>query len=516
MSAAPDESASAPVAYTHPWWVVGTLSLGSVAVVAGSSGIVGLLLPRMMAELGADIRLIQWIQTAFLIAMIGPLPAVGWLGNVMGQKRLYLVSLTIFTLGSLICPMVDNLPAMIGARVIQGVGASLIWPLSIAFIFDAFPPRRRGLALGVKAFLVTFGQLTGGLAAAHLSDLYSWRWGFHFIFVMGSLGVLMSSRILREPPLERAGRFDYLGSLFLILGLVSLILIITRRDGQVYFGGDRILLPALCALSAMAFLVTERRVREPMVDLSIYRYLPYLAGSLLNFILPASALAMFFLLPIYLQYVLGYTIFQTALLRAPALIAAGLVTLLSGWLSDRYDSRIIIVSGLLGYLYSLALLSTVSQQSSSLHLTVTIVIFGVSSGLCFTPLSNTMFSSLPHQKIRLGSGLSNLIKLLGTTLGTATIAVIFANRMTVRLNHIYDQMDALSAFHQFKMNRLEFILGGMGISEPGSTSPQILAELLQREAAAMAFGDSFGLLALCALPALIPVLFLRPKRSAKR
>ena len=509
----PPESARALVSYRSPWLVVVAIALGSIAVLASSMGLINLLMPRMMAELGADVRTIQWVQTAFLLTMVVLMPAVGWMGAAFGQRRLYLGSLVLFTFGTLLCTLAWNMPSMIVFRVIQGIGAGLSFPLGTPFIFDAFPPQRRGVVLGVRTLISTTGSLGGTLLAAHLADMFGWRWGFYYLLFYCVIGLTVAALVLRERPLPGPGRFDLAGCLTLAVGMISLVLLITRRDGGPLLSGPTLGLGAAFLLSTAAFFLIESRISSPFVDLKIYRYAAYAAGSFLGFFLPATSVAVTFLLPIYMQKLLGYSIFQTALIRLPMSITMTAVTPLSGWLSDRVDTRLIVGGGLLGYVLSVYSLSGLSLYTSAFTLAFILTTMGISSACIFIPMSNVMFSALPHESVRLGSGLYALNRQLGRSIGTAAISVIFADRLTARFVSLSEGVVPTSPALRFNLDRLSGALRDLGILHPDAGARQMLYDRLQEEASVAAFTDCYFMVAIFLLLSLIPVYFMRNRAT---
>ncbi|MDP6775829.1 MAG: DHA2 family efflux MFS transporter permease subunit [Candidatus Latescibacteria bacterium] len=502
-------SSGAMVHYPRPWLAVITVSFGSIAVMAASIGLMNLLLPRMMAELGADIRSIQWVQTAFMLSMLVLMPAVGWLGAAVGQKRLYLASLAIFGGGTVLCTLAWNIPSMIACRVVQGIGAGLLFPMGTPFVFDAFPPQRRGVVLGVRIVISSIGSLGGSVLAAHLADVFGWRWGFYYLLVFCAAGLAMGSLVLRERPLPEPGRFDLAGYLSLGVGLVSFVLLITQRDGQSALSGSTLGLAALCIFSIAAFFIIERHIAYPFVDLGIYRHTAYAAGCVLAFLLPGTTVAVSFLLPIYLQRLLGYSILQTALLRVPMGIAMVAITPLSGWLSDRIDPRLLTGGGLLGFVLALYALSGLSLYTSAFTLALIMTAMGVCSTLIFTPMYNAMFSSLPHESIRLGSGLYGLKGQLGRSIGIAAISVLFTDRLGLRYASLSESLVPTSPTFRLNLQRLSAGLRDLGALHPDAGAQQVLYRRLGEEASAAAFGDCYFILAGCLLLCLIPVYFIR-------
>jgi DHA2 family multidrug resistance protein len=512
LSADPPSSQVAPVFYPRPWLVVIAVNFGSIAALASSIGLINLLMPRMMAELAADVQSIQWVQTSFLLTMVVLMPAVGWVGAAVGPKRLYLSSMALFSVGTVLCTLAWDMPSMIVFRVVQSVGASFFFPMGVPYIFDAFPPGRRGSVLGISLLIGSLGSLSGNIFASHLADVLGWRWGFYYLLPLSGIGLLLGFLVLKNRPESPAGRFDLPGCLSMAIGLISFMLLITRRSGDLLITTENLALLTICIASVVVFILVERRSAAPFVNLDIYRNIAYAAGSILSFLVPATAVAISFLLPIYLQRLLGYSILQTALLRVPMGLALIVVTPLSGWLSDRMDVRILMFGGALGYLGTLYAFSQIGLYTSSTSLAILLAMMGISSTVLFLPMTNAMYTSLPDDMVRLGSGLSALLRQLGRSVGTAAISAIFAHRLVVRFAVLNEDVAVSRPGLQLNLDRLSANLQDLGVQAPDSAALNLLQRRIWAEATVAAFADCYLVMAACFLLALAPVYFIRAKR----
>ena len=514
MTLPPEPPPSSPsdgirVTYPHPWLLVVTITFGHIVALASSIGLINLLMPRMMAELSADVRSIQWVQTTFLLTMVVLLPGVGWLGATVGQKRLYLSSLGLFSVSTILCTLAWNLPSMIVFRIVQGIGAGLFFPMGTPLIFDAFPPGRRGVVLGVNVLILMIGSLSGSVLASHLADLFGWRWGFYYLAVLALVGLGLATFVLRERPVPHPGRFDLAGCLSLAGALISFILLITREDRSSYLSGYPLALICICGVSIVVFFAIETRIAHPFVDLHIYRNVAYAAGSLIGFFIPATTVAVSFLLPIFLQRLLGYSIFQTALIRLPSGLAGTVFTPLSGWLSDRLDARLLLGVGTVGFAVSLYTLSDLSLYTSATTLAITLACLSVSSAFIFTPMSNVMFSSLPHESIRLGSGLYAVKRQLGRSVGSAAISVFFTHRLAIQTAGLAENIPEPSTTLRWHLGVLSSKLADYRVPNPDAFSKRILFDSVMEEATVAAFGDCYFIIAIAFTLILIPIWFIR-------
>lgn len=505
-------TSSSQTIYRHPWGLVVAINFGQTAALASSIGLINLLMPRMMTEISADVQSIQWVQTSFLLTMVILLPAVGWLGATIGQRRLYMFSTSLFCVTTLLCTLAWNLPSLIFFRILQAIGAGLFFPLGTPFIFDAFPPRKRGLVIGVSTLLQSIISLGGSVLASHLVDLFGWRWGFYYLTALAMIGLLSSIPVIPERPLPRAGRFDLPGCFSLAFSLISLLLLITRESQGTFFTPENLALLSIFVTSTTAFFIIETKTAEPFVDLRLYRFPAYAAGSVIGFMIPAATMSTSFLLPIYLQGMQGYSVFQTSIIYVPSGLVGTMFTPLAGWLSDRMDARLLIAAGLTGMVTAIGSLSTITLQTSPAHLAIMLSILNVSTAFIFTPMSNTMYSSLPHEAVRMASGLYALKRQLGRSLGSAFISVFFAMRLNIHGSRLFDDWAMPQSAARTAQETTEHFLRDVHMAQPGSSATALIQDMLWEEATIDAFSDCFLIVCIALLVIIIPLLFLKDYR----
>ncbi len=499
--------------HEHAWLVLFAVSLSSMSVLSNSIGMISLLLPRMMAEFAIDVQSVQWVLTAFMLTMVVIMPTIGWLGDVFGQRRLFLASLTIFTICTFACTLAWNFPSLIFLRIVQGMAAGCFFPLTTPFIFDVFPQGRRGFVLGVSNLTLITGSTMGSLIASTLSDQFGWRWGFYYTIVLCLTSLIMGFIVLRDPPRVRAGKFDFAGALTLGTAVVSAVLLVTERDSFFALTARTFTLVVICVGSAIAFVTIELNTQEPIVDLGIYKHAAFAAGNTLGFIVPASTTAVTLLLPIFLQRLLGYSILQSALLRIPSGLTTAMIGPLTGWLSDRMDPRILIGSGVIGFASVLYAISHLTVQSSVTNIASLLVAMGIVSMCIWAPLANTMFSALPSTSVRLGAGLFALMRQLGRSVGGALVAVMFSHRLTMRAARLIGGVSASSAVFGFHLDNISDRMMSTSHPDPEAFAVEFVHQTLWQEATVAAFGDCYRITAVVFLIAIMPVCFMKRKRD---
>ncbi len=502
--------------HEHAWLVLVTVSLSALSVLSNSIGMISLLLPRMMSEFAIDVQSAQWVLTAFMLTMVVIMPAVGWLGDVFGQRCLFLSSLGVYSLCTFACTLAWNFPSLIVLRIIQGIAAGCFFPLTTPFIFDSFPEGKRGYVLGVSNLTLITGTTIGSLIASTLSDQFGWRWGFYYTIVLCISSLFMGYLLLRDPPRSAVGRFDFAGAVTLGTAVVSAVLLVTQRNVPIGFNTRTLSLVLLGAVSAISFVWIELRSKAPLVDLSIYKHAAFTAGSTLGFIVPASTTAVTLLLPIFLQRMLGYSIFQSAILRVPSGITTAVLGPFTGWLSDRIDPRLLIGTGVLGFAGMLYALSSLSMHSSAASITGLLVLMGVVSMCIWAPLANTMFSALPQSSVRLGSGLHALMRQLGRSVGGALVAVLFSHRVSARVARLVGGVSASSAVFSYHLDRVSTRMLSTSHPNPDAFAAEFIQQSLWQEATVAAFGDCYRITAVLFLITIVPVCFLKRTHASAR
>ncbi|HQT92867.1 MAG TPA: DHA2 family efflux MFS transporter permease subunit, partial [Candidatus Kryptobacter bacterium] len=386
----------------YKWLVLANVMIGTFMAVLDST-IVNVGLPKIMATFGVTIDKIEWVMTAYLLVLAVMLPTSGWVADHFGYKRTYALALTFFTIGSFLCGMAWDENMLVIFRVIQGAAAGFLMPVGMAIVTREFPPERRGIALGfwsiAAAASVSFGPLIGG----YLIDNFSWHTIFYVNVPVGILGVFATTVIQREYKTEHTRSFDLLGFASVAVFLTFLLLALTDGNASWNTGGwtSTFILAcfALSLIGLVVFLITEFKVKHPLIELRLLKDFNFGITNIVLFIFGLGMFGSTFLMPLYLQNSLNYTPFQAGLVFLPVGILQGIMAPVAGVLSDRVDARIpaaigIILLGISMYLnYFLSLFSMHSQIMLPLYLR------GFAMGLMFTPLSTLALTNVPRHKM---------------------------------------------------------------------------------------------------------------------
>ncbi|MEJ2012112.1 MAG: MFS transporter [Anaerolineales bacterium] len=413
------------------WYVMASVGMGILLSTIDGS-IVNVALPSLVTALRTQFATVQWVVLAYLLTLATVTLSMGRLGDMLGKKPIYTAGFIIFTLGSALCGLSTTIHALIGFRILQGLGAAVLTALGTAIVTETFPPEERGLALGVSGGLVSIGIVVGPALGGLILEVLTWHWIFFVNLPIGIIGTLMVLRYV--PAIEAQGgqRFDFAGAATLFAALLSLLLALTI--GQNAGFGDRRALGLFAAAAVLLplFLRVEKRVSDPMIDLGIFRnrlFSVNLVTASLSFICIAGTTL---LVPFFLEGVLGYNPARVGLLMAVVPVSMGVLAPLAGSLSDRFGTRPMTVIGLalmlLGYV-SVARLTL--NESLGVYL-LRFVPLGFGLGIFNAPNNSAVMGSAPRQRLGVASGLLALTRILGQITGIAMLGAFWATRVAAR------------------------------------------------------------------------------------
>ena len=341
----------------YPWLVVGTVCIGAFMGQVDAS-IAQLVLPELEPEFHASVSAVAWVSVAYLLVVAAMLPVFGRLADMLGRKLLYSAGFLVFVTGSALCGLAPSLGMLIGARVLQGLGAGLLQANSVAIIVAAAGDARRGRALGLQSAAQAVGLSVGPALGGLLINILGWRWVFWVNVPAGLLGALLGTLILPQTEQRRnLGRFDLAGALLLVPALALLLLALSEA-GRAGLGSWQLIGPIVAALVLLTgFIRRERRTNPRLIDLSLFRNVVFVAGNTAGLLSYAILFGAFFVLPFVLERAYGDSALAAGLRLTVIPAALGLIAPVSGALYDRLGARLPTVIGMLAVLGSLLALT---------------------------------------------------------------------------------------------------------------------------------------------------------------
>jgi MFS transporter, DHA2 family, multidrug resistance protein len=504
---------------THPsykWWVAATVMLGAFLVVV-SGATVNVALPPIMTTFSMNLDQVQWVITAYMIASAVLIPTVGWLGNLLGNRNLFLLSLLTFISSSALSGLAWSGGALIFFRILQGVGGGPIIPMAMVLMNESFPPRERGLAMGLFGLAAAFGPAVGPVIGGYLTDYLSWRAVFYINILPGLVCMALVFLVLPNNKEAQRRSMDLLGLMTMAIFLVCLLVALSQghRHGWDSPFIQRLLMVAVA--SFVAFLILELWQDDPLVDLRLYGNLAFSIVSVVILINAVNFWASNFMQTLLMQRALDYTPAQAGFATLPGAFLMAFSTLGAGRLVDLLDRRLIILFGLGLFALSCYWFSYVSLETPMYVIIWMIVARYFSIAFVFTPMNAAALTAIPAEKVRMGSGLINIMQQgLGGTTGIAIMATFLEHR-TIYHARMLDQEQILSPHGWSEvLGPVQTWVSQAG--EVGAMAALKALALLQRhlllEASVIAYQDCFLLMTSLCIVVMPLVFFMR--RSAGR
>jgi DHA2 family multidrug resistance protein len=516
------DSAFHPSKPSYKWFLLANVMIGTFMAVLDST-IVNVGLPKIMASFGVGIDKIEWVVTAYMLAMAVMLPTAAWLADKFGYKRVYFIGMALFTFGSFMCGVSGNENMLIFSRVIQGLGGGTLMPLGMAIISREFPPEQRGTALGFwgisAAASVSFGPLIGG----YLVDNFSWKLIFDVNIPIGIFGLLTTIIVQSEYKNKRVKGFDLIGFISVSLFLPLILYALTESSATTNTEGwssPVVLICLIISIIALAVFVTvEFTIDNPLMDLRLLGNYNFAICAAMMLVFGIGMFGSTFLLPVYLQNSLGYTALQAGAVFLPVGIIQGATSPLSGFFGDRTNPKIPMFIGLVVMSASFFLNSRLSYLTEHNFIMLSLYMRGFGMGLMFTPLSSIALLEIPREKMAQASGLFNIVRQLGGSFGVALLATL----LTIRVNYhqqVFSQSVDMNS-PQFKNVAKNIAIyaqhnSGADLNTSRKLSQQAIVGQINKEAYIQGIDDDFFIAGLITLLGVVPVFMLHTKRKDKK
>ena len=420
-----------------PWPALWAMVLGFFMILVDST-IVSVATPAIMEGLHAGVNDVIWVTSAYLLAYAVPLLITGRLGDRFGPKRLYLLGLLVFTLSSLWCGLTDSIGWLIIARVVQGLGASMLTPQTMAVITRTFPAASRGQAMALWGATAGVAILVGPIVGGVLVDGPGWEWIFFINVPVGIIAFVLAARLV--PRLTtHTHSFDWIGVLLSAVGMF--LLVFGVQEGETYNWGTIrgfVSVPLLIGAGVVVIAVflwwQSKNRREPLVPLSLFADRNFSLANVAITTVGCSVTAMAFPFMLYAQVVRGMSPTQSALLLAPMAVLSGALAPVSGKLTDRVHPRALAPLGIAGTALSLFWVSRVMTPDSAVwQILLPMGFMGVSQAFMWGPLGATANRNLPMRAAGAGAGIYNTTRQVGVVLGSAAIAAVIEARLAAHL-----------------------------------------------------------------------------------
>ena len=414
--------------YEHKWKILTALA-GVILMASLIFSSAAVVLPDIVREFKINFALGQWVLLSYTLVQTSVMPIVGRLGDMLGKRPVFLGGTIAFMVTSILPGLAPTIELLILFRVLQAVGAALAIALNFGIVIETFPSAERGKALGVIGAIFAVGSILGPMLGGFVFGALSWRWIFFAAQPLSLVSLILAWRYL--PNSRPTGRqsFDWTGSVLLFFGLLTLMLYLTLGNGLGFGSPEMLVLLAVSIYALWQFVRNEARVKEPLLDLSLFRSPQFSVNLSIRIITNVAIGGLWFLFPFYLVDILLIEPLQAGLLLTAFWICFGVAVLVSGTLSDRFGVRPVVGVGLIVLALGCYTVGTLTTSSSAVDFLLRVAPVALGFGISHSPANSGVMGSVPRERLGIASGTNTIGRFLGRTVGVAALGTLWANRV---------------------------------------------------------------------------------------
>jgi MFS transporter, DHA2 family, multidrug resistance protein len=479
----------------NPWLVTVAVMLPTFMEILDTA-IASVALPYIAGSLSASTSEATWVLTSYLVANAVILPAANWFAFRFGRKRFLLICVVVFTVASFFCGAAPSLGVILLARVLQGAGGGALQPLSQSILLESFPISKRSASMAAYGLGIVLAPVIGPTLGGWLTDTFSWRYAFYINIPVGILAVILIGRFIHDPPyIKHAPKspFDGIGFGLLAVWMGCLQIVLDKGQEDDWFSAAWIRW-AVAALVVALLLWVWHSWAHPrgLVDLHVLKDRNFRTGCLMITMLGLCLYVIVAILPLYYQEVLGYTAFWAGLVVGPRGIGSIIGSPVAGFLSARFDGRVLMTIGFLAFAVSALIFGSLNLEIGPFTVLIPIVVTGFSLSLVFIPMATMMVATIPRQEMGNATGLSNMLRNIGGAVGISMATTALVRRAALHQSELGAHLSPSALVLQQKAALITGYLGhqiGPASARPGSLG--LLYRLLQQQSAMLAYMDIF-------------------------
>jgi DHA2 family multidrug resistance protein len=499
----------------YRWFAVLTVMLTMFSTLL-SSTIISVAIPPIMGSFGITQNEAQWLSTGFLAAGTVTMLLSSWAVNVLGMRITFALSMSTFLVTTIIGGTAPSIEVLIISRTVQGAASGFIMPVAMLINYQVFPAKNRGMAMGLFGVGAMFAPALGPTLGGYLIDAYDWRYVF-FVGVPFSL-VTIPLVMMFMPNRDFQGPtpvFDWIGTILMSIFLVALLTGLSDSWEYGWTSDYIVTCLAVAFVTAVLFIWWELQIDDPMLDLSLFTNLRFVAAAVVTVVIGAGLYASTYLLPLFLQILQGVPALDSGLMMLPAGVAMALMFPVAGYISDRTQPRNLIILGLIFFGFSSFILRDINIDTPFIELIYWFILGRIGLALIFPCLNVASLGSLPLSQLSQGSGAVNFLRQLGGAFGVNAVAIFISNRTSL-------YSDELAVSQSFTSNTLEMtatlreLLASSGLPalyEQAATG-SFLSQIIYNQASTMAYRDGFMAVGVLFFLTVIPSWFMTIDRRA--
>ncbi len=412
--------------------IAGVVIFGAIMSILDIT-VVNVAIPTFQSTFDTSYTFAAWSMTGYTLALATVIPLTGWAADRFGTKRLYMLALILFVLGSVLCSTAWNIQSLISFRILQGLGGGMLMPLAMTIMTHAAGPHRVGRVMAIIGIPMLLGPIAGPILGGWLIQSFSWHWIFLINVPIGVVALVLAAAILERDHPEPSESFDFLGMLLASPGLALFLFGVSSIPGEGRVVATKVLLPAILGIVLLAgFVVHALRTEHPLIDVHLFRNRDLTSAVLTMVVFATAFFGAALLLPSYLQQVRGESTLNAGLLIAPQGLGAMLTMPVSGRLVDRIGPGKIVLTGIVVIGIGMSAFTHITPHTSFWLIEGALFVMGLGMGATMMPTMTAAIQTLTQQQVARGSTLMNIINQTGGSIGTATISVVLTNLLNHR------------------------------------------------------------------------------------
>ncbi len=475
------------------------------------SSIVNVAIPTIMNVFNVGTSDVQWVSTIYMLALGVVVPFSGWLGDRLGFKRLYILAMGAFVVGSMFCSLSWDLNSLVVARVIQAVGGGMIMPTTMAMIFRMVPKTQVGSAMGILGIALMVAPAIGPTLGGYLVEYVDWRWIFTINLPVGVIGILLALFVLPEFQSKHPGRLDIAGGVTSAAALFCLLLALSKGADWGWNAEQTVLLFVVSFFAFVLFIFLELTAANPLLELRVFKYRSFAMANLMVFVTNMVMFSGIFFLPLFLQTFRGLGAMETGLLMMPGALISGLIMPIQGRLFDKIGPRPLAIAGILMLIFVSWLFHYLNLATATMTIILWTMLRGFVMPLANMPAQTAALVEIPTQLVGRASALTNIIGRVAGSFGIAVLTSVLTTRQVLHGQWLAWTVNAANPAAMSALAHAGSLMGG------GAKGRGMALAFLQGMAAKTGFvnaiDDVFLITALITVVAVIPAFFLKRGKS---
>ena len=465
-------------------------------------------LPKINTEFNISASTGQWLMTGFMLVNGILIPISAFLFNKYSYRKLFIIALLLFTIGSLVCALSNNFPMMMGGRVLQAIGAGVLMPLGSNVIVTIFPPEKRGVAMGTMGIAMILAPAIGPTLSGYIVQNYHWNVMFYGMFFLGIAAMIFGYFWFRLYQKTTNPRADYQGIVYSTIGFGALLYGFSEAGNKGWGSTEIVIMFIIGVIFIVAFVIRELTMRAPMLNLEVLKSSTFTLTTIINMVVMMSLFGGMILLPIYLQNLRGFSALDSGLLLLPGSLVMGILGPITGKLLDTIGLKPLALFGIAVMTYGTWELTKLNMDTPYLHIMSIYVIRSFGMAFVMMPLMTAAINALPPRLISHGNAFLNTMRQLAGSIGTAILVTVMTTQTTNHVGAFADELDKTNPVIQDHVRQMAAQYGGQ------SEALQAILKYVNQLAYIEGINDAFWIATGLAFLAFVLSLFLKGKKGA--